>query len=360
MRFILVRLSLRQGSDHCPVYVILNDKIDIDGVQVDLLDMMNPTEMFMFGHRQRDHSIKDCLPLSGKLIPEFDGRRSIRDMFSRKVSLTQSHQSSLNKDPGFSNTVSETLNSTKKPTRAGSTGSADASSIITCPTFRPSQLCKKRPITDHSSHRPLKRDKLSVMTSANTISKNQQSLSSFLTPKASPSSLRSLETIPRTMITSQANLDKLHSDLPPLAPAEMDRRYQTPYRRSQEAMTDSPPYDKLQPFTDSSNIGIFKSPTNSLSTSHKGNIEVEDRVHDPIEAKDSWSRVFAKPVFPRCEGHGEPCIRLLTKKSGLNCGRSFWMCQRPLGPTGSKEKNTQWRCQTFIWCSDWNSIRDFQ
>ena len=78
-------------------------------------------------------------------------------------------------------------------------------------------------------------------------------------------------------------------------------------------------------------------------------------VHDPIESKDSWSKLFNKPAAPRCDGHSEPCISLMTKKSGINCGRSFWMCPRPLGPSGTKEKGTQWRCQTFIWCSDWNS-----
>jgi len=30
------------------------------------------------------------------------------------------------------------------------------------------------------------------------------------------------------------------------------------------------------------------------------------------------------------------------------------MCARPLGPTGEKEKGTEFRCGTFIWSSDWN------
>lgn len=78
-------------------------------------------------------------------------------------------------------------------------------------------------------------------------------------------------------------------------------------------------------------------------------------INDPVESKESWSKLFAKPVAPRCEGHDEPCINLLTKKPGINLGRSFWMCSRPLGPSGAKERNTQWRCQTFIWSSDWKS-----
>lgn len=93
----------------------------------------------------------------------------------------------------------------------------------------------------------------------------------------------------------------------------------------------------------------------SSSVNRRSIFGKQDGVHDPVESKESWSKLFTKPAAPRCEGHDEPCISLLTKKSGINCGRSFWICPRPLGPTGSKEKNTQWRCHTFIWCSDWNS-----
>jgi len=37
-------------------------------------------------------------------------------------------------------------------------------------------------------------------------------------------------------------------------------------------------------------------------------------------------------------------------------GRSFFICPRPLGPSGEKEKDTQWRCGTFMWCSDWTEM----
>lgn len=81
----------------------------------------------------------------------------------------------------------------------------------------------------------------------------------------------------------------------------------------------------------------------------------DETVVDPIVSKESWSRLFSKRAPPKCEGHQEPCISLITKKPGINCGRAFWMCPRPLGPSGDKEKGTQWRCSTFIWASDWNA-----
>ena len=49
--------------------------------------------------------------------------------------------------------------------------------------------------------------------------------------------------------------------------------------------------------------------------------KVEDeRVFDPIESKESWSKLLGKRVVPRCE-HNEPCISLVTKKPGVNCGK---------------------------------------
>ncbi len=47
-----------------------------------------------------------------------------------------------------------------------------------------------------------------------------------------------------------------------------------------------------------------------------------ETVFDPIENKESWSRLLGKRVPPRCE-HDEPCISLLTKKPGINRGESL-------------------------------------
>ncbi|KOS22326.1 DNA-(apurinic or apyrimidinic site) lyase 2 [Escovopsis weberi] len=75
------------GSDHCPVYATLADTVTVgdDREQVPLSDLVNPAGMFQGGMRVRDWSPKDVLALSAKLIPEFDRRQSIRDMFSRRA-----------------------------------------------------------------------------------------------------------------------------------------------------------------------------------------------------------------------------------------------------------------------------------
>lgn len=45
-----------------------------------------------------------------------------------------------------------------------------------------------------------------------------------------------------------------------------------------------------------------------------------DRVFDPIESKESWSKLLGKKrAAPLCE-HEEPCISFQTKKPGVNTG----------------------------------------
>lgn len=80
------------GSDHCPVYAVLKEKVDIAGYEVYTRDIMS-AGLFKDGVRQREWSAKDLLPMSAKLISEFDRRRSIRDMFAKKPSLPKAKSS---------------------------------------------------------------------------------------------------------------------------------------------------------------------------------------------------------------------------------------------------------------------------
>lgn len=72
------------------------------------------------------------------------------------------------------------------------------------------------------------------------------------------------------------------------------------------------------PFADS--IGWPTRSQDSMSIDAKN-------VVDPVASMESWSRLFTKPVAPRCE-HDEPCKMMKTKKTGFNCGRDFYMCTR--------------------------------
>lgn len=320
---------------------------------------MNPPAMFINGQRQRDYSAKDILPLSGRLIPEFDGRRSIREMFTRKPS-TQVSSSMMSWKP----ITKEATNSTDMApaeiaeimSETQATSYVDDASPSSSATKPIDAMNKKRSATNLSTSRALKRSRSgSTAATPSTPVKGQKSLKGFFKPKTIMGDNCALTDLEHNPIDKSAN-SKDSSSIPSLKsavePVEKPRsgvdtysshfdtsiQTTTQVRASTICTPGTSPASKLKPSTPT------RTPTN-----------MQPQVHDPVASAESWSKLFTKPVAPRCEGHDEPCISLLTKKSGMNCGRSFWMCPRPLGPSGAKEKNTQWRCQTFIWCSDWNS-----
>lgn len=274
----------------------------IDGEESSLLDLVNPPGMILDGERLQSWSTRNLLPTSGRLIPEFDRRRNIKDMFSKKPS--SGGLSAINTSAGLASQSIPSPVSEHSPASTQSiAGSVSSQPIVTLKRSRDAP-----PV-------PSKRAKSASQPSISDSSKGQKSLKGFFAPKPTP---------------------KPASQTDGTDDRETDPRIDT----SKAAGTST--------FADG-NIGdILTSPSQSQQSE-------SDKFVDPIASKESWGKLFVKPVAPRCE-HDEPCKTMLTKKSGVNCGRSFWMCARPLGPSGHKEKATQWRCSTFIWASDCNGV----
>ena len=331
----------------------MKEAIFIDGAVRDLRDVMNPPGMFLGGKRQREYSaISDPLPLSGKLIPEFFGRRSIRDMFARKLPLPPSQSNGTSgKDVEVSDSIAASQGSSTTEVLNGSAEEV-RDSTVTVAKGSPSAVGKKRSAPALQGSKSTKRGKpASAMAVPPVSGKGQQSLKGFF--KASATLESSLASAIQGGEVSQRSLNddgfgreyrpaaRLDETYPApdvhIAAASLDSAFQTPRKLSAQDVRAGSPTAKTYPIGKDAPV-----------------ILPQASVHDPLESKESWSKIFTKPAAPRCEGHDEPCISLLTKKPGMNLGRSFWMCSRPLGPSGAKEKNTQWRCQTFIWCSDWN------
>ncbi|KAL8733626.1 MAG: hypothetical protein Q9166_002036 [cf. Caloplaca sp. 2 TL-2023] len=340
------------GSDHCPVYAVVKDQIDIDGNTIPTLDLMNPKGMFLDGVRQREYSTKDMLPMSGKLIPEFDGRRNIKDMFTRKPSLAKS-RSAATPLPEVEREAGDTDITIDSSVERMAQAESPRASVLNGQTARevpPTVAGKKRSSAATSTSRPLKRSKsVASVPAAPANGKGQQSLKGFF------KSTSNTQTSGTTSSHAQDAEDQEYkSPNGALQPAiEFDTINPSPSTQNSEArstgstVTASPLARHGAGSTGTQSAQESPSKTGSAA-------EDSDTVHDPVQSKESWTKLFTKPAAPRCEGHDEPCKTMLTKKSGMNCGRSFWMCARPLGPSGEKERNTQWRCPTFIWCSDWN------
>ncbi|PVH71385.1 DNase I-like protein [Cadophora sp. DSE1049] len=310
------------GSDHCPVYAILKEKVDIDGEEVYVRDIMS-SGFFKHGVRQREWSTKDLLPLSAKLIPEFDRRRSIRDMFTKKPLLPNAERfARMNEEAAGALENKQTFEHIELDTQATDSSSTRATKELTPPSVSSPAKPAKRPNETLSSIRPLKRGKSGTLSKSTAqADKGQSSLKGFFRPKPQQSD----------------------NQLPPKSDAEPD----TPRFADDDAPSESP--TPSHPHTETQQIS-----QNLATTSPRKpfNLADQESVIDPIVSKESWSKLLGKRVVPRCD-HNEPCISLVTKKPGPNCGRSFYMCPRPIGPSGQKEKNSQWRCGTFIWSSDW-------
>nr|AYD41910.1 DNA lyase [Fusarium anguioides] len=310
------------GSDHCPVFATFSDKVMVGGEERWLLEMMNPPGMFQKNKRLRDWNQKDLLPLSAKLIPEFDGRRNIRDMFTKKATPAAPPRESTNTnaptEPLNNGNSSNTPRSSDKldeaqASQTSATSTPKLGETINLPKQSASQTISKRPGTaTDTTNRPFKKTK--SLTSANDtkskVAQGQRTLQGFFKPKTPAAQEGRPERVaagstpfptkkPTTPTTSSQRLSNAPQALPEKASPNFPLRGKDP---------DSP-----------------------------------ERVFDPIEAKESWSKLLGKRVAPKCE-HDEPCISFTTKKPGINCGRSFYICPRPLGPSGEKEKNSEWRC----------------
>ena len=314
--------------------------------------------MFSGGLRQREYSAaNDPLPTSGRLIAEFVGRRNIRDMFAHKPSLQKSQSKFIARADLGNPEVNGNISMSEGSKSVSQNAEVGPSILPVTSKSSSTAALKKRSSAETSSlsTRGLKRSKSTTSPAVSPLpNKGQKSLKGFFTPRVAPSTdvasvfdeSKSLQAIDSHEI--QPGLNE------PTAVETMQKEVQL---ETAKHMFGSP--STALSTQNDTNDGCFKDGDDSRGSSPSYAcppiMPGPESTHDAIETRESWSKLFTKPVAPKCEGHEEPCIALLTKKPGMNMGRSFWMCRRPLGPSGAKEKNTQWRCQTFIWCSDWNS-----
>lgn len=372
---------------------------------------MSPPDVFKNGLRQKSWNVKEIPSLSAKLMPEFSQRRNIKDMFKRPT-IPRPVASQAN-TPAATPTV--TLRGEPKPNKVCSAGVVAAENTATFAAAQDAMSHravaktespgKKRKTSETPAPKPTKKKKAATSGAMKAApSKGQQSLKGFfqlqgpaknmdaVQPallKTDPSNTSNSRTSNVSTLQLEAGIspdnanpragyqllskpqeggDALHSTPTPTDGAHegrgitLDRTVLTSGFSLSPQLQESPEapdniaaahsvLPEIRPTQSPSKPMPPRSPSSAsvVTTSEEG----AELVFDPIVSKESWQGLFRKKAAPLCEGHEEPCKSMLTKKKGENQGRSFWMCARPLGPSGQKEKNTQWRCGTFIWCSDW-------
>lgn len=288
---------------------------------------MNPEGMCKDGQRMREYGVKDTPAFSARLLPEFDKRRSIKDMFIRKTPLTTSNNSVNGTiQPAVPPSHSSTQTSSAAGLSFESSDTAQLSGSTSLTTKTPSTDVlqtsapnpaavphKKRETPSTSIARPSKRSKpTSALTSSAPPTKGQQSLKGFFklqpTAPSTPPTSRPRPSTPSRPTVADADAENQSPDTAVTTPRPVSRP--------------SPPQ------TQRTQLAAESPQTNASTTSSQTALDTSLDVIDPIVAKEGWDKLFAKPTAPRCDDHGEPCVCLMSKKKGINCGRSFWMCSR--------------------------------
>lgn len=305
------------GSDHCPVYATIADRVNHEEEDQCIMDVMNPEDMFKNGQRLRDWNTRDLLPQSAKLLNEFDRRRNIRDMFTKKpvpakvepvASSTAAAESdtpadhipNIEKSPSVvaGPTAPSPRHSASQPMSTTSISSSNPSTTAASPTAP-----FKRTASGAFSQ-PSKKAKVAAAKDKGKPGPNQSSLKGFFKPK-SPVPNKMEEEEQRQGSFAVAGTSK--------RPAT--RASPSPIKRS---ATYSSQFDGTGGDTVQANVGEdMPGPTS-------------DKVFDPIESKESWSKLLGKKrAAPLCE-HEEPCISYQTKKPGVNTGEWSHLRDRTL------------------------------
>ena len=295
--------STRQGSDHCPVYAVLKAKVPVDGEEKHILDLLNPPGVFVNGQKVQEPPPPP--KMSARLIPQFKGRRSIKDMFQRPKTVVSEKSAIIALKDTKENTSLEGENDNENAVVAA------ISLTTSTEAGTPSGKHKLETVTTENfvSERSPKRSKSTIATATKLDSKKnntskacgsqkstggQKSLAHFFQPKQQPKSTTSADTSPSKKEPSSSSNSQSTLATASTSNSQLDTFDEEDFKEK----------NKPEPG------------------------EYYDRELDPFVTKESWSKLFTKPSAPLCSGHKEPCKQMTTKKPGVNCGRSFWICAR--------------------------------
>jgi AP endonuclease-2 len=316
---LILCLLASQGSDHCPVYAVCKELVHIDGNNQSIYDIMNPPGIFHNGKRLKQNTQKDIPAFSAKLLPEFDKRRNIRDMFKRQASssITQElspvdafgNASPVHTDQGLGETKLEsTREMVIQRTPSISTSTPPSPLKPASSTKRKSQASPRADVS--------KRNKASSSSATTTAGqRGQQSLKGFFLPK------QPQQDIERPSFPTTSTIDSKIAQTVSNSNSDVVGEEQDAGTLSLSS-SDHNTVDGIQGPSPALNLAAAEEKAESDSA------QQSETVFDPIVSKESWTKLFKKREAPRCEDHNEPCISFETKKKGFNCGRSFWMCPR--------------------------------
>lgn len=347
------------GSDHCPVFLDFHDSIEEDGHKIYLIDQLFPEGTFVNGVQ-----VVPKLPLPPPLSSHHANMRncngSIAKMFAKAAHKGPAKPPSQ-PEPVFASQSDDGVAIQLVDDNTEPRTLSQISDLERSPTGigKLEKAYSQRGIDSDISDRPSQDNNQSSLI-ADTITENGKRKNETPYLPAENSRNKAAKKTERNDDNSkpQKTLYTLFCDK-----AAKDCGEKFSYDQASGSSCKDYSQEK-EPCSDSS---VAMHPSEAADgiecASHN------DRLHRYIsnleKNEDStvkWNSLFTRPVKPRCTGHNEDCVELITKKPGANQGRRFWICARPVGP-GSESKNgahrevNEFRCSFFKWSSDVKSGR---
>ncbi|KAK4055302.1 Class II abasic (AP) endonuclease [Microbotryomycetes sp. JL201] len=280
------------GSDHCPVYLDLHDEIEIEGRgKVRLWDELNPG-------RTPNGPSPEVPAMAARKMKEFGGGQQTIARFFKQA-------------PPVKKVASSPNGSNPAGTLASEGGSGSLS--------RPAAVKKRK-------------------SSQNA------------TPEASNGSRRASSSEPSASKGTLASFVQ-----PPAKPSSKNRKTSTSNGSSKKSSSETNNVIVLAGSSDEETDAVAKSASRGKETLANQGLEPED--YDIMqavnaEAANQWQGIFAQKAAPLCTGHREPSKMMTVNKTGINKGRRFFLCARPVGPgydkgQGQDKVNKEYRCDFF-------------
>ncbi|KAI5480025.1 AP endonuclease 2 [Pseudohyphozyma bogoriensis] len=297
------------GSDHCPVFVDFHDEIEIEGRgKVSLWSEMN--------RGTRDDPRPEPPAFAAKFYDEFSGKQQLLSSFFSK------------RDPNAPLPVASTSKLPVQPSASAPVVSSNGTALaVTSKAVSSSQPVRSASSSNATSglSSTAKGKRKQVEEEAKPAKSGQQSISSFFKPPPKP------EPVPKKKKKKVSKPDG------------------TIDRASSASSTAS-----------GSNTPLLALPPADLTNDEDGPPEDFDwRDESGMAAASAssaaaWSKLFTPKPLPLCDGHKEPTKLWTVQKPGLNKGRRFYLCARPVGPAYDQGQakihvNPEYRCNFFEW-----------
>ncbi|GAA5957455.1 hypothetical protein JCM3765_001147 [Sporobolomyces pararoseus] len=336
-----------QGSDHCPVYVDLHDSIEVPGRgTVHLWEEMNPG-------RKRGGPIPEPPSFACKFYDEFSGKqRLLSNFFGKGAAATKSSTTATS---GPSPSPQPVASTSKLPSTSSSqpSESSSKSDVVKIQSQEPESTKKNK----KKKGKAVEKEEVEIEKPVEK-KKGQQSLSSFFLPPPPSSSEPEPSNKKRKKSSTPASSSGSSNN-----ESKKKKKKVTPEPPSQSQSTSRPtPSPSSSTYTNNERPDdddmIIVEDHSTTSTSQRDQLQDASQSAAEVNAQAAsvWQNVFAPKAAPLCEGHKEPTKMWTVNKPGINKGRKFYLCARPVGPGYDKGQakinvNPEYRCDHFEWAT---------